>query len=84
VLKLVPTGCKREQLPRRARVAILLVVVETICHRNLRCLGEFVPFVGGKAPIAGANMRLKNIGLHLGWRACLQILFAMVLAVGAP
>jgi hypothetical protein len=79
---LVPTGVKREPFSLRARVALRLVVVGNICHRQLRSRWECVPFLGGTTGIALANMRIREIGLQLFVGTRREVLFAMVMTVG--
>src|ERR1700752_5109481 len=83
VVNRVPPRFTLEQRSRRARLALRRRLVGKICHSTLRCWGEGVPVVGGNAGIALTTMRIRTIGLHLGWRTGLDRLCAMVMAVGA-
>ena len=54
-----------------------------IGHKKRLVRGRLMPVLGGKACIALANMGIRNIGIPLGLGTRLQMLFALVSAVGA-
>jgi hypothetical protein len=80
---LVPPSFELEHLAPRTAVALVFLVIGEIRYRKPVVCGRVVAHLRDKPRISAAKVPIRAIGIELFLSAALEILFALIITIGA-